>query len=139
MAEFGDTADVKRVLDWFTTVPGNKGVAYPEFHALIPRPVPPLPPMGVIVWGWGEIVGLFISSVLGARPDTSGRNLLMRPTLPDGVNKVNGTVTHRGREIRITIERGKASATWNGRALTKDGDAWKLPDDVRGGEVIIRV
>jgi hypothetical protein len=139
MAEFGDTADVKRVLDWFTTVPGHNGAAYPEFYALTPRPVPPLPPMGVIVWGWGEIVGLFVSNVLGARPDTSGRNLLMRPTLPDGVNKVNGTVMHRGREIRVTVERGRSSGTWNGRALAKDGDAWKLPDEVRGGDVVIRV
>lgn len=139
MAEYGDTADVKRVLDWFTTVPGHNGAAYPEFYALTPRPVPPLPPMGVIVWGWGEIVGLFVTNVLGARPDASGRSLLMRPSLPDGVNKVNGTVMHRGREIRVAVERGKTSATWNGRALQREGDAWKLPDDVRGGEVVIRV
>lgn len=135
MAEYGDTADVKRVLDWFTTVPGHNGAAYPEFYALTPRPVPPLPPMGVIVWGWGEIVGLFVTNVLGARPDASGRSLLMRPSLPDGVNKVNGTVQHRGREIRVAVERGRVSATWNGRALQREGDAWKLPDDARGGEV----
>jgi len=139
MAEYGDTADVKRVLDWFTTVRGSKAVSYPEFHALTPRPVPPLPPMGIIVWGWGEIVGLFVGNILGARPDTSGKGLLLSPILPDGVDSVEGSVNHRGRLISISISRGTRSATYNGRNMNIEGGGWRIPDDTTGGRVIVKI
>ena len=136
MAEYGDTADVKRILDWYVNVRGGKAVAYPEFQALTPRPVPPLPPMGIIVWGWGEMVSLFVSQLLGARPDTTGRQLLLRPVLPDGVNAVSGQVIHRGRTLKIEVSKGKSAATYNGKPLQKKGSAWLVPEQITDDGVI---
>jgi len=123
--EAGNDEKVVRVLDWLGSVKGGASGAWLEFYG--DRPVPPLPPVGIVVWTWGEIVTFFVHHVLGVRP--SPTELVIRPRLFKGLDSVDAAVPVHGSVVTLKIRRAekKAYALVDGKkAAMKDG-ALTLP------------
>jgi hypothetical protein len=138
LAMAGDDAAVRRVLDWLTSVQGSRGGAFFEIYAREPRPVPPLPPMGIIVWGWAEIANLFVEGLVGARPTASGDSLIFDPHLPAGLDTLEAEIPYRAARIHVTINRtGRARASLDGRPLRRSTEGFVLPAPVRSGNLQI--
>ncbi len=60
--ETGNDEKVWRALRWLQEAPGGKAGAWLEFYG--DRPTPPLPPVGIVVWTWAEILMFFIHHLL---------------------------------------------------------------------------
>ncbi len=138
LAEAGREGEVRRALDWYLGVPGGAGNAFFEFYYTdTPRPVPPLPPTGIIVWAWAELASLFVEQMLGARPDFTG--LRFSPRRVEGVDTVRGRLRYRDAWLDVTVRHtGEApSARFEGAALRREGDAFILPLPARDGRVNI--
>ena len=54
-----------RAIDWLSHK-ARQGGSWFEFYGY--RPTPPLPPTGIIVWGWAQFVTLVVKHILGAKP-----------------------------------------------------------------------
>jgi hypothetical protein len=54
----------RRALEWLIEKAGAGGSWF-EFYG--DRPTPPLPPTGIIVWGWAEYVKLMVRHIMAAR------------------------------------------------------------------------
>jgi hypothetical protein len=124
--EAGDDEKVWRALNWMLSVPtGGKGGSWLECY--VDRPVPPLPPVGIVVWTWAEIVMFFVHHLLGVRP--TSQNLIVRPRLLSGINEVDAKVVIYGHEVRLTLRRAakEQSASLNGRKLSITDRAVTLP------------
>jgi hypothetical protein len=118
--EAGDSAKVWRVLDWLEHVQGGKAGSWLEFYGK--RSVPPLPPIGIVPWTWGEMSILFVHHLLGIRPSPSG--LLLRPSLLSGLDRVEARIPLRGTTLQMTIRKttGKSAARIDGKSVpVKDG------------------
>jgi hypothetical protein len=140
LARAGRGEDLRRVLDWFTGVQGSTGGSFFEFYARTPRPVPPLPPMGVIVWGWAEIASLFVGDLLGARVDDSGETLVFDPHLPSGLDRMAGTLRFRDATLAVDVRRtGRRAATAYGRPLSPKPGGFVVPRPVRSGRIGLEV
>jgi hypothetical protein len=140
LARAGDGEGVRRVLDWFTSVQGARGGAYFEIYSDASRPVPPLPPMGIIVWGWAEIASLFVSGLLGATPTPSGTTLRLDPHLPAGLDSLEATLRYRSHQIDVQVMRVATPqpATFDGDDLPYDATRGVvLPDPLRSGTVVL--
>jgi hypothetical protein len=138
MADAGRSADVRRILDWFTRVQGARGGSYFEFYARTPRPVPPLPPMGIIVWGWAEIAQLFVEGLVGARLDDAGETLVFRPCLPEGCNTFSARLHFQGAALDVSVRRtGRRAGTYEGRPMRAVPGGFVLPAPVRSGRVAL--
>ena len=138
-ARAGRADGVRRVLDWFTSIQGSRGGSFFEIYTDAPRPVPPLPPMGLIVWGWAEIVSLFVDGLIGAFPRPDHDSLGFRPHLPAGLDHMQSTLSYRGRtfDVRLRRHAEEAGARFNGEALAADEHGYLLPDAAPGGRVDI--
>jgi hypothetical protein len=140
LAMAGDDVAVRRVFDWLTSVQGSRGGAFFEIYAREPRPVPPLPPMGIIVWGWAEIANLFIEGLAGARPTPSGDSLVFDPHLPAGLDTLEAELPYREARIHVTIHRtGRSRASLDGRSLRRSADGFVLPAPLRSGNLQIEL
>ncbi len=139
MAHAGRAEDVRRVLDWFLSIQGGRGGSFFEIYTDAPRPVPPLPPMGIIVWGWAEIVSLFIDGLIGAFPRPDHDSLGFRPHLPAGSDHMQSTLSYRGRtfDVRLRRHAEEVGARFNGEALAVSESGYTLPDAAPGGRVDI--
>lgn len=136
MARAGRGAEVRRVLDWLTSVQGARGGAYFEIYARQPRPVPPLPPMGLIVWGWAEIASLLLGGIVGAEPDAAGETLVLDPHLPDGLDAVQASLRFRGHRLAVHLSRGTTpGARFNDTPLPRGPGGYRLPTPVRSGRL----
>jgi len=99
--ESGNDEKVWRGLEWLLNAPGGKAGSWFECYA--DRPVPPLPPLGIVPWTWAEIVMFFIHHLVGVRP--SKHELVLRPRLLSSLNSVRTSVTLRGQTIDVTLMR----------------------------------
>jgi hypothetical protein len=52
-----------RAIEWLAHK-AKQGGSWFEFYGY--RPTPPLPPTGIIVWGWAQFVTLVVKHILGA-------------------------------------------------------------------------
>ncbi len=62
--EAGNVPMALRAIDWLTRR-ARQGGSWFEFYGY--RPTPPLPPTGIIVWGWAQFVTLVVKHILGAQ------------------------------------------------------------------------
>ncbi|MFH0991699.1 MAG: twin-arginine translocation signal domain-containing protein [bacterium] len=118
--EANNDEKVWRALNWLLEVPGGKAGSWLE--CFVERPTPPLPPLGIVVWTWAELVMFFVHHLLGVRPNP--KNLMIRPRLLSGMQEARAKVIVHGREVNIDIRRAKNEKTAfvNGKAvLFKDG------------------
>jgi hypothetical protein len=99
--EAGDYDKVWRSLDWLLSVQGANSGSWYEFYG--DRPTPPLPPVGIVVWTWGEISMYFVHHLLGIRPDRE--SVTIRPRLLPGVDSVSGTVIIHGHNVAYDFKR----------------------------------
>lgn len=111
--EAGNSAKVWRALNWMTGVQGGRSGAWLEFYG--ERPVPPLPPVGFVVWTWAEIVMFIMHHFLGVRPQEG--KLTLRPRLLDGIGASEARFSVHGRSVSLTVNRGaeKPHALLEGR------------------------
>jgi hypothetical protein len=137
LARAGRAAGVRRVLDWFLSVQGSRGGAFFEIYTDAPRPVPPLPPMGIIVWGWAEVVSLFVDGLVGVRPQPERDSLAFQPHLPAGLDRLRSRLSYRGRTFDVRLRRGggETGARFDGASLAYGDDGYALPDAAPGGRV----
>jgi hypothetical protein len=99
--EAGDYAKVWRSLDWLLGIQGAKAGAWYEFYG--DRPTPPLPPVGIVVWTWGELAIYFVHHLLGVRPDRG--QVTFRPRLLPGADTVEGKVIIHGHTVSYKFHR----------------------------------
>ena len=140
LARAGRGDGVRRVLDWFTSIQGARGGAYFEIYSDTARPVPPLPPLGIIPWGWGELASLFVHGILGAEPEPARNSVALAPLLPSGIDDLSASITIRQQRFDVRIRRaGRPRATYRGSELPVSKGRVSLPDDAEGGAVDIRL
>ena len=101
--EVGNDEKVWRALNWLLQVTGGKAGAW--FECYTDRPVPPLPPLGIVIWTWAEIVMLVVHHLLGVRPGP--KNLIIRPRLLGGLKEVSAKVVVRGHDVRLKLRRAE--------------------------------
>jgi hypothetical protein len=125
--EAGNHDRVWRTLRWLMETQGGAGGAWWEFYG--ERPTPPLPPVGLVVWTWAEIVMFFIHHLVGARPQPS--ELILAPHLLDGLDTVRAELTLRGSRREIILRRtgGEERAVTGRRQFTAENGIFHLPYD----------
>jgi hypothetical protein len=123
--EAGDHAKVWRVLDWLQHVQGGKAGSWLEFYGK--RSVPPLPPIGIVPWNWGEMTIFFVHHLLGIRP--SPAELVLRPTLLAGLNVMDARIPLRGTVLQMTVRKtaGEPVATVNGKRMPLQNGRLTIP------------
>ncbi|HZV13013.1 MAG TPA: hypothetical protein VFA55_07335, partial [Candidatus Kapabacteria bacterium] len=131
-AAVGDSEKVKRVLDWLGSVQGGKGGGWFEFYGS--RPVPPLPPVGIVAYAWSEIVALFVRDMIGLRPTAD--SLVIRPKLLAGIKSYSGTVRFRDTRITLTVTSGAPSAKLNGAPVQMQNGEATIPLPLKDNPVI---
>ncbi|MGA3244962.1 MAG: hypothetical protein ABSE41_10115 [Bacteroidota bacterium] len=123
--EAGNDEKVWRGLNWLLKAPGGEAGAWFECYA--DRPVPPLPPLGIVPWTWAEMVMFVVHHLVGVRP--SRNELAIRPRLLSGLSSVKTSLVVRGHTVDLTI--GKAekepSALVNGKNVPLVNGQLKLP------------
>lgn len=135
--EAGDDEKVWRGLDWLLKAPGGKAGAWFECHA--DRPVPPLPPLGIVPWTWAEIVMFLVHHLVGVRP--SPNELVIHPRLLKGLSTVHTSLTLRGQKIDLTIAKAEKepSALVNGRNVPLVNGELRLPLPQQGLTIEMKV
>lgn len=123
--EAGNDEKVWRSLQWLLNVQGGKAGSWLEYYG--DRPTPPLPPIGIIVWTWGEIIAFFIHHMLGVRP--TPRDLVIRPRLLKEMNELNAKLLVHGHNVGLTVRRSavKPSATVDGKTVALVNGSLTLP------------
>ena len=123
--EAGDSEKVWRALQWLLELEGGKAGAWLEFYG--DRPTPPLPPVGIVVWTWAEIVTLIVRNMLGVNPGPS--TVSIRPKLLSGLNRLKADVKIRGHNLHLTVARDAESkfAIINGSKLALINGGVEIP------------
>jgi hypothetical protein len=101
--ESGNHDRVWRILDWMLKVQGGKGGAWWEFYG--ERPTPPLPPVGIVVWTWAELIMLFVNHIIGIRPQED--SIIIRPKLLKKLENLDASFTIRDQKISLAIKKQK--------------------------------
>ena len=99
--EAGNDEKVWRGLNWMSSAQGGNAGSWFECYA--DRPVPPLPPLGIVPWTWAEIVMFFVHHLVGVRP--SKNELTIRPRLLTSMKSVKTSLTLRGQKIEVALTR----------------------------------
>jgi hypothetical protein len=123
--ETGNDEKVWRSLEWLLKAPGGKAGAWFECYA--DRPVPPLPPLGIVPWTWAELAMFFVFHLLGVRPTRN--ELVVRPRLLSGLDNVKASLTLRGHTINLVLSRAEKepSALVDGKKVPLANGELKLP------------
>ena len=135
--EAGDHEKVWRALRWMLDVQGGKGGSWFEFYG--DRPTPPLPPVGIVIWTWAELVMFFMHNLLGIRP--TPRSLEIRPRLLQGVDAVDCRLLLRGKHVGLRIRKTTTTqtATLNGAPLVVSGGGIVIPYPASDSEIELHV
>jgi len=123
--EAGNHERVWRVLRWMAEVQGGRGGAWWEFYGA--RTTPPLPPVGLVVWTWAEIVMFFVHHLLGVRPQP--RELVLAPHLLAGLDRVRAELPIRGARTTLILQRttGEPRALVDGREIRSPSGVFRVP------------
>lgn len=123
--EAGNDEKVWRGLNWMSSAQGGKAGSWFECYA--DRPVPPLPPLGIVPWTWAEIVMFFVHHLVGVRP--SKNELTLRPRLLSSMNNVKASLILRGQRVEITLLRTgqEPSAKVDGKQIPLVNGELRLP------------
>jgi hypothetical protein len=123
--EAGNHERVWRVLRWLAAVQGGQGGAWWEFYGA--RATPPLPPVGIVVWTWAEIVMFFVHHLLGVRPQP--RELVLAPHLLAGLDRVRAELPIRGARTTLVLQRttDEPRAIVDGREIRSPTGVFRLP------------
>jgi hypothetical protein len=121
LVEAGDSAGAWRVVRWLAATDGAESGAWFEFNG--PRIAPPFPQVGVVPWTWAELVSLFISHVLGVRPEADG--VRVRPRLLAGMTGAEARIPVRDGWLHLEL-RADASAPADASFLVPYG-AGEMP------------
>ncbi|MCX6145448.1 MAG: hypothetical protein NTZ35_19750 [Ignavibacteriales bacterium] len=135
--EAGNDEKVWRALNWLLNCPGGKAGAWFECHA--DRPVPPLPPLGIVPWTWAELAVFFVHHLLGVRPNKN--ELVIRPRLLSGLDKARASLTLRGQRIDLTVTRAEkeALAMVNGKRVPLVNGELKLAIPAKGQTIEMKI
>lgn len=135
--EAGNDEKVWRGLDWLLHERGGKAGAW--FECFADRPVPPLPPLGIVPWTWAELMMFFVHHLLGVRPTKN--ELVIQPRLLTGLENVKATLRVHGYLIEIGLTRSEKekSALVNGKRVPLVNGVLKLPLPVRKTTIDLRV
>jgi hypothetical protein len=135
--EAGNDQKVWRALDWLLKAPGGKAGAWFECYA--DRPVPPLPPLGIIPWTWAEIMMFFVHHLLGVRPARD--ELVLRPHLMSGLDNVKASLVLKGKPIELILGRTEKEpvAAVNGKRVPLVNGELKLPLPQKGIRVEMKI
>lgn len=87
--EMGDIAHAKRAIEWLSHR-GRQAGSWFEFYGY--RPTPPLPPTGIIVWGWAQFATLVVRHILKAKVE--GETLTVSPRIPGFTGQLRFRDTH---------------------------------------------
>lgn len=90
--EMGEEHNALKAIEWLAKKAGSAGSWF-EFYG--DRPTPPLPPTGIIVWGWAQFVTLVVRHLLQAK--VADNKLTVNPRVP------NVKAELRFRDTRIII------------------------------------
>jgi hypothetical protein len=99
--ESGDDQKVWRGLNWMLAAQGGKSGSWFECYA--DRPVPPLPPLGIVPWTWAEIMMFLVHHLVGVRPSKS--ELVLRPKPLSSISKISMTLLLRGQRVSVLLTR----------------------------------
>jgi hypothetical protein len=123
--ESGNYDKVWRILDWLLNVQGGKGGSWWEFYG--ERPTPPLPPVGIIVWTWAELIMLFVHHMVGIRPQED--SIIIRPKLLNKLKNLDASFTIRNHKISLAIKRRNLEtfAVVNGKKNKMPGGTLIIP------------
>ena len=113
------------MLRWLAAAPGGQGGAWWEFYGT--RATPPLPPIGLVVWTWAELVMFIVQDVLGVRPQPG--ELVLAPHLLSGVDHLRATLPIRGGLTTLVLQRtaGEPLAIVDGQRLRPTNGVYMLP------------
>ena len=90
--ESDEVERAQRAINWLIEKAGAGGSWF-EFYG--DRPTPPLPPTGIIVWGWAQWITLVVRHLVGAR--VKDGELIIQPRL----GGFNGEIRFRDSSVRI--------------------------------------
>lgn len=123
--EAGNQEKVWRALQWLLDAQGGAAGSWLEYYG--DRPTPPLPPVGIVVWTWAELLLFFVHHLLGVRPSPNG--LVVRPRLLTGLEKVIARVPLRGHLLTLNLVPDKKSqwASVNGKRVSLKNQSLQLP------------
>lgn len=123
--EAGNHEKVWRALQWLLDVQGGAAGAWLEYYG--ERPTPPLPPVGIVVWTWAELITFFVHHLLGVRP--SSQTLTIRPRLLTGLEKVAARIPVRGRLLSLNLVPDTKGqwASVNGKRVSLKDQSLDLP------------
>ncbi|HLF20156.1 MAG TPA: hypothetical protein VI704_05165, partial [Bacteroidota bacterium] len=123
--EAGNHEKVWRALQWLLEVQGGKAGAWLECFG--DRPTPPLPPVGIVVWTWAELLAFFIHHMLGVRP--SPQQMVLRPRLISGLDRVKAKVVVHGHSVALDLQRDPKEqwARVDGKRISLKNQALELP------------
>ena len=135
--ESGNDEKVWRGLDWLLNAPGGKAGAWFECYA--DRPVPPLPPLGIVPWTWAEISMFVVHHLIGVRPNAN--ELVIHPRLLKGLSVVKASIMLRGHTLELTVQKSEKepSALVNGKNVPLVNGQLKLPLPTQGMKIIMNV
>jgi hypothetical protein len=135
--EAANDEKVWRGLEWLLKARGGKAGAWFECYA--DRPVPPLPPLGIVPWTWAELVMFFVHHLLGVRPTRN--ELIVRPRLLRGLENVKATLSLRGQTIDLALARAEKEprAVVNGKQVPLEAGVLRLPIPARKTTIEMKV
>ena len=135
--EAGNDEKVWRALNWLLNCPGGKAGSWFECHA--DRPVPPLPPLGIVPWTWAELAVFFVHHLLGVRPTKN--ELVIRPRMLSGLEKAKASLTLRGQRIDLTVTRTdkETLAMVNGKKVPLVNGELRLPIPAKAQTIEMKI
>lgn len=123
--ETGNHEKVWRALNWLLNVRGGKAGAWMECYG--DRPTPPLPPLGIVVWTWAEMIMFFIHHMLGVRPTPT--TLVIRPRLLAGLEQLKARIQVQGHSVLLDVRREQKEqwAVVNGTRMSLKNQTLEIP------------
>jgi cellobiose phosphorylase len=86
-----------------------------------------LPPVGIIVWTWAELIMLFVHHMVGIRPQED--SIIIRPKLLNKLKNLDASFTIRNHKISLAIKRRNLEtfAVVNGKKNKMPGGTLIIP------------
>ncbi|MBS1912516.1 MAG: hypothetical protein JST22_11065 [Bacteroidetes bacterium] len=122
----GNIARARRSIEWLLDMAGAGGSWF-EFYG--ERATPPLPPVGVIVWGWAQFLILMSRHVVGA--EIVDGQLRIAPAM-SGITQI---LRLGGHYVTVNVD-GLAHAELDGSAITCERGTVHIPLPLRANHLL---